>query len=273
MPDSLASAIALDALAVKMLCTTFVVVAVSWSVGALGPVIGGALSGLPIILGPGFYFLIQQSPLLFVSHAATSALTALCATQLFLLTYMATARWGRPLVSIVCAIGVWLLVAVICSSLSVPPMTGTLLYLGLTLVCLRVGRQWLLPTRAAAGRAGLSALLARGVIAGCVVAAVTAASRWLGSAASGVLLAFPIGYTVISTTVHQKMGNAAVIATLYSSLLGTLSLACFCCVLSVMLPVWPAHLALVSALVAAVGATVCLIAVRSAWIRRKRRVS
>ncbi|EJC60766.1 inner membrane protein YccA [Alcaligenes faecalis subsp. faecalis NCIB 8687] len=49
-----------------------IVFLVSWSVGVFGPLIGGALAGLPMVLGPGFYFLSQQFPADYVQQAATS---------------------------------------------------------------------------------------------------------------------------------------------------------------------------------------------------------
>ena len=42
-------------LGVRMGATAAVVVAVTFAVGRFGPLVGGALAGLPVVLGPGFY--------------------------------------------------------------------------------------------------------------------------------------------------------------------------------------------------------------------------
>lgn len=256
---SIFSHIPLEALAARMAATAFVVIAVSWAVGRFGPVIGGALAGLPIILGPGFYFLIAQAPEAFISQAAAYALLSLCATQLFVLAYIASARKARPWMSLACAIGTWLLVASVLRLLPAQPLLGVLLFSAATLACLRLGRRFTLSKPASAGKAGLGLLLARGVLAGSLVAVVTAASGWLGSVGAGLLLAFPIGYTVVAVTIHQTQGAADVIATLYSALRGTASLAGFCAVMAMAVPHWSAPVALGAALATSVLITLCLV--------------
>ena len=52
----------------------------------LGPAVGGALAGLPIVLGPGFFFLMREAEAGFVAQAATALLgdvkPALSATRI-----------------------------------------------------------------------------------------------------------------------------------------------------------------------------------------------
>ena len=254
MLASAMSTVSLDALLVRMLVTAFVVVAVSWSVGALGPRIGGALAGLPIILGPGFYFLAMQSPAPFVSQAASYALLSLCATQLFLLAYVATARRGIPLLSIACAIFTWLMAAVVFQLLPARPAMGMALFILTTGICLRLSARFVSPAPSTTGKAGLGLLTVRGILAGALVALVTTMSQWLGSTGSGLLLAFPIGYTVISVTIHQKSGTASVVATLRSALLGTASLAGFCAALALAI----AHTTPAAALATALSTSVLM---------------
>ena len=73
-------------------------------------------------------------------------------------------------------------------------------------------------------------IVGRGAIAGLMVALVSTASEWLAPAASGMLLAFPIGYTVLAITVHQTMGVQHAMLMLYTGLFGTVSLAAFAAV-------------------------------------------
>jgi hypothetical protein len=259
MLDTLLSTVPLDALAVRMLATAFVVMAVSWAVGAFGPLIGGALAGLPIILGPGFYFLAAQAPAAFVAQTAAYALLSLCATQCFLLCYIAVAARTPPWTSLGCAVGAWLLAALALRQLPAQPVAGALLFIAVTALCLRIGRRFLLPRGPAKGKAGFGLLALRGLLAGTLVAAVTTASQWLGATGAGLLLAFPIGYSVVAITLHQKLGTASLIATLYSALLGTVSLAAFCAALALAAPHWTPNAALAWALAASMTFTLALV--------------
>lgn len=54
-------------LATRMIATALIVIVVALAVGRLGPLIGGTLAGLPIVLGPGLYFLIGRSSQEFIA--------------------------------------------------------------------------------------------------------------------------------------------------------------------------------------------------------------
>jgi hypothetical protein len=236
MLAALISNISPEILGARVFTTALVVVAVSWAVGAFGPLIGGTLAGLPIILGPGFYFLATQAPAPFVSQAASYALLSLCATQFFLLAYIATAWRGIPLASLGCAIATWLLAALILQFLPAHPVMGMALFVLTTGACLRLSIRFISPVPAMTDKPGWGLLITRGLLAGALVAAVTTLSYWLGSSGSGLLLAFPIGYTMVAVTVHQKYGTASAVATLRSALLGTVGVAGFCTALALAIP-------------------------------------
>jgi len=256
---SILSEISLDALVVRMAATTFVVVAVAWAVGVLGPLIGGTLAGFPAILGPGFYFLIKQAPVLFVSQAAAYSLFSMCAVQLFLLAYIMAARRKRIAISLGYAVATWLASALIFQLLPPQPWLGITLYIILTLICLHASVRCASPVLAVAHRAGVGLLVVRGLLAGGLVGVVTTLSHWLGPNGSGVLLGFPIGLVVVAVTIHQTYGSANVIATLRSALIGTSSVAGFCAVLALLLPHLAPDIALVAALLASVFITLALI--------------
>lgn len=256
--------VAFDELAVRMAATAFVVIAVSWAVSAFGPVVGGALAGLPIVLGPGFYFLATQAPAPFVARAAAYALLSLCATQCFLLVYAATARRARPSVALLAAVGVWTLAAVAARFLPARLDVGVGLFLAVSAVALHVGGRFVRPDVTARGLSGFGLVLARGVLAGLLVAVVTAASGRLGPAVAGLLMAFPIGYTMVALTIHQKLGADSATAMVHSAMSGTASLAGFCIVLSLTVLHWPVGGALGAALAASVSVTLGLL------LRRRR---
>ena len=249
MLTTLFSSLPLDVLFIRVVSTAFVVIAVAWSVGVLGPFIGGAVAGLPIVLGPGFYFLILQEPTPFVAEAAAYALFSLCATQLFLFAYIATANKGRPFMSIGCAVATWSLMACLLQIFPSNPIIGIALFIATTIISLRIGTRFTVPAPPIKSKAGFGLLLMRGILAGTLVAIVTATSQKLGSTWAGLLMAFPIGYAVIAVTIHQNFGSANVTATLYSALLGTASLAAFCASIALIIPYWQGMGALGIALV------------------------
>lgn len=269
MLESVLSNIPLEALAARMSATAFVAIVVSWAVGRFGPAIGGTLAGLPIILGPGFYFLITQATKTFIMQAAAYALLSLCATQLFLLTYIATARKGLPWVSLACAMITWLLAVLLLQLFPAQPIVGVLLFILTTMLCLSLSRRFTMLEASVEGKAGIGLLLARSILAGSLVAVVTSASAWLGSAGAGLLLAFPIGYTVVAVTIHQTFGSASIIVTLQSALKGTASLAGFCAVLAVAVLHWTAPVAFGAALATSVLITLCLILRRQSVVIKR----
>ncbi len=257
--EALFSSLSLDTLAVRMLATALVVMAVSWSVGKFGPLIGGALAGLPMILAPGFYFMALQTDATFVAQAAAYALISLCASQTFLLSYIAVAQERHAGWSLAGAVGVWLLTTFVLQLVPGRVAVGSVLFLLATALCIRLGRRFLTPERPAKGKTGFGLLVARGLLAGALVAVVTSASQWLGATGAGLLLAFPIGYSVVAVTVHQRFGRASITATLYSAMWGTMSLAGFSAVLSLTLPRQPLNVAFGMALTAALLITLGLV--------------
>jgi hypothetical protein len=265
MLTSLLSAIPLEEALIRLTATALVIIVVTWSVELFGPMVGGVLAGLPITLGPGFYFLVAQAPGPFVAQAASYALLSLCATQCFLLAYVLVGRHATPVLTLMGAIVAWALTAAILHNLPSPLWLGGLLFVLTTVACLRIGRRAVRPAERATGRPGLS-LLQRGLLAGLLVAGVTTTSHRLGATLSGLLLSFPIGYSVISITIHQHMGRDTATATLYSALLGTASLAVFCAVLALAIPHHTPYAALGLALASSALVTSAL----ALWRRRSR---
>lgn len=225
---------ALQAILIRLLATAFVIIAVTLSVELFGPLVGGVLAGLPITVGPGFYFLIGMAEPAFVSRAASYAVVSLCAMQCFLLAYVLAANRWRPIAALGCALAAWLAGVILIHWFSLGLAASAVLFLVMTGVCASIGRMVLPPAaaRAPAGKTSRTSLFLRGALAGILVAAVTTASHWLGPAVSGLLLSFPIGYSVISITLHQQLGRVTVMRTMYSAIYGTMSLGGFCTVLA-----------------------------------------
>ncbi len=244
----------------RMGATAFVVVAVALAVSHFGPIIGGALAGLPIILGPGFFFLITRTSSSFVANAAAYSVFALCATQIFLLTYIVTAKRAPPVLSLCAAIGAWLAAAIPFQFLPPDPLIGLILFFGLTRGARCISNRFYFDAPKGRRNERLALLLLRGGLAGLLVAIVTAGASGMGPEWSGIFLSFPIGYTVIAVTIHEQLGRGSAITTLRSALLGTTSLVGFCATLSLTVEVMPAQGAFVMAILVSLSITLGLIA-------------
>lgn len=217
---------------VRFAATAFVIIAVTLSVELFGPLIGGVLAGLPITVGPGFFFLADLAGPAFISRAASYAVLSLCATQGFLLAYILIANRWRPWTALGGALASWIGAAFLIHWLPANLFASAALFLVVTGACALAGQRVLPSAAAPTGKTSHGSLLLRGALAGLLVAAVTTASHWLGAAVSGLLLSFPIGYSVISITLHQQMGRVTAMRTLYSAIYGTISLGVFCTALA-----------------------------------------
>lgn len=87
---------------IKWFSTTLVVVCVSLAAVRLGPKIGGVLAGMPIVLGPGYFFMIREQSEQFVANASLGSLQAMLATLMFCLGYVLLAPRLGALLSVKC---------------------------------------------------------------------------------------------------------------------------------------------------------------------------
>ena len=242
-------------LLVRVCATGFVVVFVAWLAARLGPVVGGILVGLPIVLAPGFFFMLREQPPSFVASAAAGALFSLVGTQIFLGAYVAAATRLGAAGATLAAIAGWCATAIPLAFLPHPAWAGAALFAVVT-VGLRLGCARLLPGhRPATGATRWSLLIARAVAAGLLVGLVTLAATRLGPALAGTLIAFPIGFCVILLSLNLDHGPAMAARTAHAGLLGVVSLAAFSLVLSLALALLPPWLAFLAALAASLAAT------------------
>src|SRR5690606_7836215 len=129
-------------LAVRATATASFVVVVTVAIGRLGPSVGGALAGLPIVLGPGFLVLVRSESPSFVASAAAYSLLSLCATQVFLLAYVAAASRAWAPGSLALAAAAWSASALALRLLPPQPLLGGVLFLGVTAFVHRVGARF-----------------------------------------------------------------------------------------------------------------------------------
>lgn len=242
-------------LLVRVCATGFVVVFVAWLAARLGPVAGGILVGLPIVLAPGFFFLLRDQPPDFVASAAIGALFSLIGTQVFLGAYIAAATRLGAIGATLAAIAGWCATAIPLAFLPHPAWAGAALFAAVT-IAMRLGCARLLPDhRPAAGGTRWSLLIARAVAAGLLIGVVTLASTRLGPALAGTLVAFPIGFCVILLSLNLDHGPAMAVRTAHAGLIGVVSLAIFSLVLSLALAVLSPWIAFLAALGASLVVT------------------
>jgi hypothetical protein len=222
----------LAAFVLRLLATGAVVLGVTLAVGRLGATAGGMLAGLPIVIGPGLVFLAMEESPGFVAETATFALLSLCATQSFMLAYLLAARRASPAPAVSLAFVAWLATALILANVVAGPVPALALFAGSVMIARSVGKRMRIPGAPVRSRDTLAALLLRAGLAGVLVGVITAASSRLGPQYSGLLIAYPVGMTVIAASVHLRYGAAKVIDTLYATALGTTSIAAFCFVVA-----------------------------------------
>lgn len=237
----------------RAVATAAVVVGVTIAVERMGAVIGGALGGLPIVIGPGFFFLLQEQSTDFVVGAAISSLIALTASQAFLTGYIVVARLSPA--AILAASTCWLLAALLLSQAPASSWFGAGLFFVSTALGRFLTRGFDHTHRKVRVRGGWLLLLSRGIAAGLLVAGVTAAADRIGDLWTGFLMTYPIAMTVISVTVHQRSGADIVVATLRSMMLGIGSIAAFTFTLAVALSPFGEFWAFVAALAAGAAIT------------------
>ncbi|WP_265519184.1 hypothetical protein [Nitratireductor luteus] len=251
---------------IRASATAFVVIFIAWMAVRVGPAMGGILVGLPIVLAPGFYFLLRDYNAEFVSQAAAGALFSLSATQVFLAAYVATSRKGA-LVAILCSVLAWAVVAIPLSLLSHDPLLGGLLFLLMTYAMHFLGRRLLSPAATKMAGINWNLLFARGVAAGLLVGVVTLLAGTLGSSFAGLLMAFPVGFSVVALSLHLDHGAVAAAQTMQAGIGGVPSLAVFTLALSLALHMMPPDAAFLAALLLSCLAT----ALFTVLARRKQR--
>jgi hypothetical protein len=222
-------------LLVRTLATAAVVILVVQIAAKAGPAVGGVVAGLPIVLGPGYFFLLREQPPAFVADAATGSLLSLSATQIFLFVYIVAAARFAPFATLALAALAWSLAAAFLGLFDPGLVFGSLSFMLVTLAARTIGRSFVKPVLPSkAGRArGL--LLLRGIAAGLLVGLVSLGSSTFGTVFSGALMAFPIGFSAIGLSLHRDLGAAMAVRAAHAGLYGLTSLAVFCVTLALSL--------------------------------------
>lgn len=254
----------------KVVMTALSVMGITLAADRFGSVIGGALAGLPVVVGPAMYFLYRDFGQDFAADASVSSLMSLSATQVFLVVYCIVAARHGARISLALASTAWLIAAILLSFLPQSPGLGLLLFALAALGARRAVQGLAAASPAVAKGRPMSLVLvgARATAAGILVAVTTLAAGRLGSSWSGIIAAYPIGFSFVILTLHLELGGAKAIATSHAAMLGLASLATFAFLLAVTMPVVMAWQAFALALIAGttVTAATCWAASRQRFI-------
>lgn len=221
MPDPLVAAL------VKLALTAGVVILVTRLVEVAGPLAAGIAVGLPIVIGPGYFFLLLEQPPEFVAMAAEASVGGLAGILAYLLASGAVAPRAGPTATIAAGSLAWAVVGGALALLHAPPAFSLAVFALLFVLGrkLRSGHEGL--ERPPALRMTAAVLAGRALPAGLLVALTTAVASTAGGRMAGFLLSFPIAVTVTCWIVHRTYGGRLAAATMAAAQTGILGLVGF----------------------------------------------
>jgi hypothetical protein len=246
-------------LLVKFIATALVFVLVTETVARFGPRLGGVLAGLPMVLGPGFFFLGLDHPAPFVAGAAVATLHALAATACLVGAYVLVARHLSAAPSVALATLAWGVAVTAFTWLPDGWPAAVIAYAATFLAWIavlpdfrrpphglpvnRVQSVQLLrplqpvqpPVQTVASEPARGVALAvwyRGGLAGLLVAGASVLGESLGPTAPGLVLGFPIGTVLIVWSVHHRNGPDVGRPTARAAMVGMICLAVFAWILA-----------------------------------------
>lgn len=243
----------------RVTVAAFIVIIVAKLVVRLGPSMGGLIAGLPVGLGPGFYFLMLESDTSFLYESALYSLVALSATQVFLCAYLILAKFFKPLSCALVSVVIWILLASSLYRVNFNLLQAVFLFAFSTIVTRYVGSFFVGKELFEKKSENDLILFLRAVVGGVIISVVTVFASRLGAHLSGILLAFPIAYILISFNIHQVFGKSIVTGVVYSALFGTISLAVFCVAFTILLQMVPLIYVLVLSLFGSVFVTALML--------------
>lgn len=258
----------LTVLITKLVATAMVVILVSVTVGKLGSRLGGILAGTPIILGPGYFFMLQEWPPKFIQAAALSTLHALIATLVFSISFVITAKRLGLFVSLGIATVLWIPSAFFFSQIPGGISAAVVVYGLVLLLAEGIRRALNLKQSTTVSASGWFDLVLRGVIAGLLVSMATTLAVNTGPLLSGMLVGFPIGLSTIGWSLHDRYGADVARATVSAAQMGMLSLVAFTVVIAVLVGLTPPSITFLLALLASISVSASLLLVSQWRVRR-----
>ena len=255
-------------LVAKMVTSAAVVVTASLIVERAGPVLGALVATLPISAGPAYAFLALEHSPEFLARSTLASLAVNAGTGPFVVVYAALAQRRGLIASIGAALGLWVVLAVVLTRLSLDFQQVAVLNAvsyGAAYVLTRPHRRapdgvraerrwWDLPARAATVMA--------------IVAGVITAGRLVGPAAAGIVALLPVVLTSLVLVMHPRVGGRTTAAVLANSIPGMVGFSCGLATLHLTLVPFGSAAALLLGLAVCVAWNVGLLAL-NLWSTRR----
>lgn len=212
---------------VKLVLTAGVVVLVTRLVETAGPLAAGIAVGLPIVIGPGYFFLLLEQPPDFATTAAEASISGLAGILAYLIASGFVAPRAGPTAAVAAGSLAWVVIGGTLALLHAPPLLSLAVFALLFALGgrLRSGHDGL--ERPPAMRMTAAMLAGRALPAGLLVALTTAVASATGGWTAGFLLSFPIAVTVTCWVVHRTHGGRLAAATMAAAQSGILGLVGF----------------------------------------------
>ncbi|MBV8289915.1 MAG: hypothetical protein JOZ35_23625 [Hyphomicrobiales bacterium] len=202
-------------LVLKVAMTATIVVIVSVAAERSGPFVAALIAALPTAAGATYIILAFEHPPAFIAAAAIGSLAANAAVAIFALTYTALAQRHGIVLSVAVATLLWFGIAAALRLVEWTPATALVLnavVFAFTIALSARYRDAAVPRNSV--RRTRYDIPLRAAAAALVVAAVTTASHWIGSFASGVFAVFPIVLATFVVIMHPRAGGKAAAAVL-----------------------------------------------------------
>lgn len=250
-------------LAFKMAVAAGFVIAAAMVAERAGAAIGAIVATLPVAAGPAYVFVALDHDAAFISASAIGSIAAHAATAVFSLVYIVLARRYGTMASVVGAVAIWFVVALLLRSISWTFMTVAATSLAMYGVCIALTDRYRHVQMPAIVRNWYDIPL-RAFLVSCLVAAVVSLSGHVGPIVTGLLAVFPIVMTSLMLIFQPRVGGPATAALIANTMWGLVGFAA--CMFTVHLAVIPlgTWTGLVLALVVSVVWNLVLY-----WLRRR----
>jgi hypothetical protein len=206
-------------LALKMAVTAGFVIGAAMVAERAGAAIGAIVATLPIAAGPAYAFVALDHDSAFISASAIGSIAAHAATAVFALVYIVLAQRHGLAVSVVGAVTVWFIVALLLRSVSWTFVSVAAVNLALFGVCIALTNRYRYVKMPLIVRKWYD-IPVRAFMVSCLVAAVVGLSGRVGPTMTGLLAVYPIVMTSLMLIFHARVGGPATAALIANTMWG-----------------------------------------------------
>lgn len=212
-------------LVAKLCMVPLMILGISVASRVWGPLVGGMLTGLPIIAGPITLFLFIEQGVDFAIISANSTLLGISALSSFCFVYSWSAQKYSCFISLTFGWVFYFVIAFGLSFVELPPFTSLVFVGSLILLQIRLSPKntIFLEKLKITNRE----IFLRMVAASVLVLVVTNLAGLMGPKLSGIFAAFPVAASVLAVFTHTTYSGKHASVLLSGVLLGLISLTVF----------------------------------------------